>query len=423
MGIHEGFVEIYHGIWGSWGAVVDSHFGANEARTVCNQLGFKGGAVEYYDGDAPFRLYFYESHDDIFAWTNSVDCDGSEGRLTDCNIVFQAYEVPAEALNGVVCDVDGSSIYRGKIRLVDGEDFTHGRVEIYLENKWGTICNDDDFKYEEGYVVCRSLGFPDVESYGKESIPSGIDNIYLEHLDCDGSESSVLYCQARQIHNYNCGNSGEVVVRCSRPADENDGPGNELIAGIAGGTFAGIFVISLVIKSFKKSNASSRRTTAGEPTNQATDITVHKYVNPQGVQQPFQPAHDPTGSQPHSGSYPASASYGMQGMPHLGGHSGPAGGGYSQGYPGAPVVPQEQLTSTATYHLATPSSGSPAHQGLGLPPQASMRPVSPGLVNPPAPSHGIASYGVSADGSPPVYTVQPAAPPQVYTITQQTKHP
>lgn len=43
------------------------------------------------------------------------------------------------------------------IRLVDGTNNLEGRIEIYINGGWGTIC-DDSFDDTDAAVVCRQLG-------------------------------------------------------------------------------------------------------------------------------------------------------------------------------------------------------------------------------------------------------------------------
>ena len=44
------------------------------------------------------------------------------------------------------------------IRLTGTNDSREGRVEVFYNNQWGTIC-DDHFGRKEARVVCRSLGY------------------------------------------------------------------------------------------------------------------------------------------------------------------------------------------------------------------------------------------------------------------------
>ena len=46
----------------------------------------------------------------------------------------------------------------GAIRLVGGRDEREGRVEIFYEGEWGTVCGDL-WGEEETMVVCKQLHF------------------------------------------------------------------------------------------------------------------------------------------------------------------------------------------------------------------------------------------------------------------------
>ena len=47
----------------------------------------------------------------------------------------------------------------GQIRLAGSNIANEGRVEICINNLWGTVC-DDSWETTDATVVCRQLGYP-----------------------------------------------------------------------------------------------------------------------------------------------------------------------------------------------------------------------------------------------------------------------
>uniref|UniRef100_A0A3B3Q8U1 Lysyl oxidase homolog n=1 Tax=Paramormyrops kingsleyae TaxID=1676925 RepID=A0A3B3Q8U1_9TELE len=89
-----------------------------------------------------------------------------------------------------------------------------GRVEIFYKGEWGTIC-DDDFTIANAHVLCRQLGFVTATGwthsakYGK-----GTGKIWLDNVQCGGSEKSIGLCRSRGWGNSDCTHDEDAGVIC-----------------------------------------------------------------------------------------------------------------------------------------------------------------------------------------------------------------
>ena len=56
----------------------------------------------------------------------------------------------------------------GDLRLVQGSNtsssFSAGRLEIFLNGQWGTVC-DDGFTFLDAHIACQQLGYAAVVQY------------------------------------------------------------------------------------------------------------------------------------------------------------------------------------------------------------------------------------------------------------------
>ena len=108
------------------------------------------------------------------------------------------------------------------VRLSDGMSPNQGRVEVFVENKWQSLC-DFPWKIKEATVVCRMLGF----SFASAAAPAsafGIGNVpmWLHEFDCDGSERQLLECPmdtrySSAVLSYFCDSDSQAGVVCGTP--------------------------------------------------------------------------------------------------------------------------------------------------------------------------------------------------------------
>lgn len=105
---------------------------------------------------------------------------------------------------------------------MNGPNQYTGRVEVYtnqtggLDNaQWGTVC-DNNWNIQDARVVCHQLGYPDAVSaplsghYGQGTGP-----IWIDDVECLGTESDLFACVHNEISNQNCDHDKDASVECS----------------------------------------------------------------------------------------------------------------------------------------------------------------------------------------------------------------
>jgi len=140
---------------------------------------------------------------------NSVHCSGTEDNVTECE--HRGLQISSQCNYGSVAV---SCLAHGAFALFGGESPREGRLEVYYNGTWGTVCNDG-FTDAAAKVVCYSLGFGRLGHKVNISLYSiGRGQIWLDDIQCSGSERHISECFHRGWGVQNCGHSEDVAVSC-----------------------------------------------------------------------------------------------------------------------------------------------------------------------------------------------------------------
>ena len=99
------------------------------------------------------------------------------------------------------------------VRLANGANEKEGRVEIYWNNQWPTVC-DDYWGNNEATVLCKQLGYIGGSARKSAYFGEGSGLILLDDVNCDGRESSIFSCIHRNFGVHDCRHYEDVGIVC-----------------------------------------------------------------------------------------------------------------------------------------------------------------------------------------------------------------
>ncbi|XP_066486187.1 scavenger receptor cysteine-rich type 1 protein M130-like [Tiliqua scincoides] len=197
-----GRVEVLHNQ--QWGTVCDSGWDLADARVACKEVGC-GEALA-----APRGAKFGAGSGPT--WMNQVNCTGEEDSLSKCPAAQSFGENSCDHSKDAGVECAGNKLL--EIRLSDGFNRCSGRVEILHEDRWGTVC-DDGWDLDDAEVVCRYLGCGTAKVARGSKFGGGSGPIWLDEVDCNGTESSISKCKAKSWGDQDCNHSEDAGVICT----------------------------------------------------------------------------------------------------------------------------------------------------------------------------------------------------------------
>ena len=182
---HEGRVEVYSN--GKWHNVCGHKWSFETADIICRELGYSFAihpSTSANFGKGSFSMM-----------SIPIVCEGTEKTLEECEFKHDQF-CPHSSDVGVVCSTN--ELEKGSVRL-DGtigyKWYACGEVQVYLDSRWGGICDKRSTWNEVAAdVACKQMGF-DGGSIKTGSTYTHKAKQVIGSIYCTGSESKLLDCQ------------------------------------------------------------------------------------------------------------------------------------------------------------------------------------------------------------------------------------
>ncbi|XP_071481643.1 lysyl oxidase homolog 2B-like [Diadema antillarum] len=207
---------------GKWRTICSDGWDMRDARVLCGSLGFKDAlsaqaAKPNKAGQRKKSMLMTQ-----------VSCTGKEHNVSACARTVMKSHKECQSMRAVEVSCERGHLVMDApkpavtpfpdVRLKAGAQFGEGRLEVFHDGHWGTVCGDE-FHLDAATVVCRQLGFgtaseviEDASGFGQ-----GVGPIWLWDVECKGTESSIMECSHGAFNRSKCDHSQDLGIRCNIP--------------------------------------------------------------------------------------------------------------------------------------------------------------------------------------------------------------
>ncbi|XP_033110872.1 scavenger receptor cysteine-rich domain superfamily protein-like [Anneissia japonica] len=208
---NEGVPKVYNAVTRQWDFICNNNVTFENNNVICRSIGF--AYAKSISGSLITHSTF--STNQYGCFVKGIACNGLEIDVRDCPTVS---EIMLQTNYNATASIRCKEFEEHSIRLVGGASPRQGRLEIYHDGQWGTVCISSWTTKIDAGVACRSLGLgpPPLNSSVPQTNP-GTGPIHLSDVSCNGSENSIADCNHGDWGINMCTHDYDVMLKCSDP--------------------------------------------------------------------------------------------------------------------------------------------------------------------------------------------------------------